>query len=703
MTPQKRPSPDRQNLLYSPHLQGMEQPVQPFKSSARSTPHHARSDKPLPPIPRIQKTSSSSSVGTLHSQFRSTGFSLWESPSNWDNGENSQTQSSPFGAARNYSLMIPEPPEDIAAVQMNPTLWQLENGPFPQTPLQSIYERTAIVPGIPARNPSRLSLSLSNPVLTRKASKDTVPSVSPNCSKSKCGEDMSEDVFKSVSCEQLRTYPGLTSPLDLTSTLSDETMKGKEFPSSSLESPRDQGIVWESYPQRSDSLQLGDNHHLNLRGQEFITFRKRSILVDDSPASTEDPTASDKAQALSLVQEYHTVPADQSQGDQTQHEEDLKLNTPPKDRDLTPRPLAWKKEAAISSTAEASERPQAVPSPSSERHRNLKKMGSWVSHHLKKDSHTGLHQKRSDTSQVPSQQQLSVSEVDRPLKEEVRLKNIVQHGKDLVSRRILRRDFDDKRPLVISSPIHQHPPQPSESSSLSEAPFQLATPLFRLPGGLALVRSSPTSTPRPHTASVSPTSPLSDSSWPDFPASSPFRFDFSRRSSWQSSQSRPQSRPQSQGTSTTAIKSRLHSFIGASSSLRSFSRSTTSLAHQEPSSPSPYNPPQPRRRSHNVGSPLTSPPTSYGIEQRGEEDQDDAPHRMNLFEKAKSARDAWRKHQRDVKTEKLKQSIRLVGPADARGVAGYINFDGKVDGRVSGDSGVGEGQLPGYAVSKGLS
>ncbi|UPX11699.1 uncharacterized protein EKO05_0002291 [Ascochyta rabiei] len=272
------------------------------------------------------------------------------------------------------------------------------------------------------------------------------------------------------------------------------------------------------------------------------------------------------------------------------------------------------------------------------------------------------------------------------------LRDVVQHGKDLVSRKVLCGDSEPERPLIISSPILQHPNQSSKKLASSEAPFQLATPLFRLPGGLALVRSSPTSTHRPATANESPTSPLSDSSSPQFPPSSPFRFDSSRRSSWQSTQSRPQS----QGVSTTAVKSRLHSFIDASSSPPSFSRSMTSLAtpaHQEPYPSSPYSPPQTRRRSHNVGSPLTSPPASYGVEQRAGASPDDAPRRSNLFEKAKSARDAWKKHQRDVKTEKLKQSIRLVGPADARDVAGYINCDDKVNGRASGDSGVGEGEV----------
>ena len=66
---------------------------------------------------------------------------------------------------------------------------------------------------------------------------------------------------------------------------------------------------------------------------------------------------------------------------------------------------------------------------------------------------------------------------------------------------------------------------------------------------------------------------------------------------------------------------------------------------------------------------------------------------MGLFERAKHVREAWKMHQKEVKKEKMKQSIRLVGPADAQDIAGYIKC--AVDGRSSGDSGVAERWLAG--------
>ena len=68
-----------------------------------------------------------------------------------------------------------------------------------------------------------------------------------------------------------------------------------------------------------------------------------------------------------------------------------------------------------------------------------------------------------------------------------------------------------------------------------------------------------------------------------------------------------------------------------------------------------------------------------------------AASKLNLLEKAKNARGAWKKVQEEIKKEKLKQSIRLVGPASATDIAGYI----KPDSRASGDSGIDEGRLEG--------
>lgn len=651
----------------------MECPVRSFKSFIRATPPQA-SDKPSPLVPAkppLQKNPSSSSIATV--QTRSSGLSLWEAPSNWANNEDIQKQSTPPFALRHYSLLIPEPPEDIAAMQADPVLWQQSNGSFQQTPLDPIHERTTAIPDIPPRNPSRLSLSLSNPTTARKDSKDTLPSINSGYSTTTNDDGVSEERIGGAD---------LPSPLDFVSALPNMTMEERAFNSLRLGSPRDQGIIWGGPHQRSDSVQLEDNFHLDLEGNKLTMFRKGSVLVDDSPVSPEAAEMSDKMQALSFAQDYHNGLADRSFND---HHEPSPSSTPRKDRDLTPQPLAWRK-PDDSPPTEAPQRPEMPSTISSGRYKNIRKMSSWVNHRLRKEPQTDVNQRSISDPEIHSYRQLHEFEVDRYPKHDARFANIVQHGRNLLSSKILRRESEPRKPMVISLAKSQQFNSTAQEPSVSTAPFEIATPVFRLPGGLAIVRQSPLSTPRPQTAGESPSSPFSDLSWPDFTISLPFRCDFSRRSSCQSATSQPQSNP------FTAIKQKFSSPIGSPLVPRSFSYSTTSLATPatQESAP-PYSPPQTRRRSHNIGSPLTAPPSFHGIEQQHtKEAVEGATNKLNLIEKAKNARDAWKKHQKDVKNEKLKQSIRLVGPADATDVVGYIKC--AVDRRQSGDSGIGEGK-----------
>jgi hypothetical protein len=670
-------------MLYSSHLQGMERPVRSFRSFIRVTPQAP--DKPLPPAPEkppLLKNSFSSSITIIPS--RSTGLSLWEPPSNWENDEDSQARSTPSLALRQYSPLLPEPPEDIAAMQADPHLWQQSNGSFQQTPLDPIHEKSAAGPVIPPRNPSRLSLLLSNPASTRKNSKDTLPSINSRYSSNTDDDGPSRACFDSAD---------LSSTLDLACALSDMTMKQGALESPCLGSPRDQGIVWGGSHQRSDSVQHKDDLFLDLQGNKLTTFRKGSFSADDSPVSAEGPEMSDKTQALSFAQDYHNVLANKSFNE---HDEPELPKTPSEDRSLAPQPLAWNR-GSCTPPGEP-QKPQLPQTTSPGRYKNIRKMSSWVNHRLRKDCQTDVGSRSISDPGVSSTLQLPASEVDQDPKHDTRIATFVQHGKDLLSRRILRKNPEPRKPMLISfpQPQQQFEATPQEPLSLT-APFEIATPILRLPGGFTVVRQSPLSTPRPQTASEVSSSPFSDLSWPDFPVSSPFRRDFSRRHSGQSATSHQQS-----NNPFNAIKHKLSSPMGSPLIPRSFSYSTISLASPQPQegSPSPYSPPQPRRRSHNIGSPLTAPPSSnpYVIDQHTDEAVEGLPNKLNLFEKAKHARDAWKKQQKDAKNEKLKQSIKLVGPADARGVAGYIKF--AVDGRQSGDSGIGDGKLPGQIVKQ---
>lgn len=46
-----------------------------------------------------------------------------------------------------------------------------------------------------------------------------------------------------------------------------------------------------------------------------------------------------------------------------------------------------------------------------------------------------------------------------------------------------------------------------------------------------------------------------------------------------------------------------------------------------------------------------------------------------IMDKARDARDAWKRFQRDARQEKLKQSIRVLGPTDPAVVSGYVRSE----------------------------
>lgn len=565
-------------------------------------------------------------------------------------------------------------------MQANAVLWQQGHGPFQQTPLDPIHERNAATPELPPRNPSRLSVSWSNTATTRKNSRDQLPSISSRYSTSTfddgllAGSDESPSVVPYVEDSP--------SPLDLVSALTDMSMNQRAFASFGTETPCDRNILWGRQHQRFDSAQHEEDAHLDLKDKKLNTFRRGNIEPDNNADISENLEVSEKMQTLIFAQDYHNALTQRSSAGH-----DTSQEAPFHHPNLTPQPLTWKKDPSCTPPSDNPERPLLPPTSSSGRHKNLRMMSSWVNQRL-----NGFNQRSlSDPGSTP-QLTIPENEVDRYLKNEARLTNIVQHGKEFVTRKILRRETEPARRLLISHPIAQPSAQIPIVPSVTTTPFEVARPVLRLPGGLTLVRQTPSSTQlRPQTAIDPPLSPSSDLSWPEFAVSSPFRRDFSRRGSAQSTHSQPAASPArpSHHTMYSPLTSptTMHSFSP------SFSRSTPSLPtpvpQDSPSPLSPFSPPPPRRRSHNIGSPLSAASTSHGMHEALE----GVGHKLNLFEKARYAHGSWKRHQKEVRTERMKQSIRLVGPADARDVAGYIKC--AVDGRVSGDSGIGEENLMG--------
>lgn len=672
----------------------MQRPVRSFKSFIRAIPPRTSPNKPLPPLPvKSEETRSPSLSSILTIQTRSTRLSLWEAPPSWDNDDNCQEQSTPPFALREYSPLIPEPPEDIAAMQADPILWQQGHGPFQQTLLDPIRERTAVTPEVPPRNPSRPALSASYPASTIRVSRDTLPSVYSRHSTSTHGDGL---LGESLENDSVGSPTELPSPLDLVSALKDMSMTERAISSLGPGSRRDRGIMWDNQHQRSDSAQLEGEPSMILQDNKLKTFRKGSAIPEDISDRSDDLELSDKMQAMIFAQDYHNVLARQSLDDNDQYRHNDQARTLHQNPEYTPRPLMWKKDSGCPPPSTMPERPQLPATSSSGRYRNLRMMSSWVNHRTRKDPRTGLNQRSISDPAGISHAKLPESDVDRQIKNEARLANFVQQGRDLISRKILRRQSEPPTPLLISLPIPQQSCQTSTNPPAFVAPFELAKPVFRLPGGLTVVRQTSSSMLRPQTADGSPTLPSGDLPWLNSPVQEQVQYDLSRSGSTQCIDS------QSQAARPSAHERNMSSPLALPRAPGFFSHSTISLPtlvpHEDPSlSPSTYKPPQSRRRSHNIGSPLTTSPASHSAEYLVPESLESVINKLNVFEKARHAHDAWKKHQKTLKSEKLKQSIRLVGPApDSKNIAGYI--ESAVHGRESGDSGIGVGQLPGHAL-----
>lgn len=104
-------------------------------------------------------------------------------------------------------------------------------------------------------------------------------------------------------------------------------------------------------------------------------------------------------------------------------------------------------------------------------------------------------------------------------------------------------------------------------------------------------------------------------------------------------------------------------------------------------------------RAHMVPLPVSRSPTSSKKDQveinLGDETTDKGQHRPGFLDKARGVRDAWKKHHKEAKHEKLKQSIKLVGPMDAAIVDQYSKREGRV--LVESDL---QRRIPGYIVSQ---
>jgi hypothetical protein len=360
-----------------------------------------------------------------------------------------------------------------------------------------------------------------------------------------------------------------------------------------------------------------------------------------------------------------------------------------KDHELLPQHLGWDGFFDEQSPEGSSSDIPSNTSLESEDRRPLKSGASWDSaRHLNHNSKSQI----VDDDSSPFANNPAASQREHALKSKVDASLCKDH---LISNTMPHTKYRTR--AVISADMDWSPVQSSYVDAASQ-PLKHPRLFIRLPGGFALVRSLPSTNSFHDASDICGFSPLEESSPEDLSVRSPISASgtIRRQLSWNSMRS------QKTAASAKTISRRLRESFRSLPSLHS--RSTTSSL-------------QTTSLAHEIPLPKTTPPLSQysqrdlktypalwlrsedgktwseGSFSRTRPDQDFFSR--GIVNKARDVRSAWRKHQKELKHDKLKQSITVLGPTDPTMATDYIKRQGR---RLEGED-VGSGRMPGYMIT----
>ncbi|KAF2739184.1 hypothetical protein EJ04DRAFT_354603 [Polyplosphaeria fusca] len=655
-------------------LEGMDRPVRSFKSFIKAVPPHPSStdNKPLPPTPPQANSPAAQSASPPPTPHRTPSGNSWKAPAEWFNGNLDAKDPLPSPATlrhRQYSPLLPESPLETSDRHVELLTGQAAS-PNPQrSQLLPIDEREA--PGYfgPPRDPPSSPLPLP-PVSSRK-DKDVELNQQPAHS----GSMLNMGPFNE---DAMRT----ASPTG--STVSDASTKQKAFASLGIWSPWEQARIMEAGTLKSNTYEARERRRSSLQHSRIKRMRdgnRNNLLSDDN---WEDPEMNGETRKLSFFQDYHDLLTDQYQELSVRQEKVLRSG-PPNDRSpslqrpdetsnaglsdqLIPPPLEWRKSSNNSSPRSASRNDEAESAGENmtvtmgNRQRRSSRIASWVPRRLsvgtQRQNFKGKPAHSAQGKQLRSGQ-IPDMEVDQMLRDDLRFSKFFPPSKPLKFRKRFNAVAHQKKPYpqAKASTVPDHVRAPSAASSVHTGK------MIRLSDGLAIVRTSAA------TSSSEPTSPVQPSIPPNRPsisenrASPTFNNTSEQRSSYNSSHSvsRPKTRPPPLGPNRISIEP-----------------SSTPHSPTSPSSrTSPNTPPK---------SPLKTTQQKRGSWQPFHGDDHDE-HRPGFFERAREARS---KHSQDVRKEKIKRSIKVLGPTDPGVMGSYTKPE-----PVRGDN----KRLPGYMVS----
>jgi len=712
------PSPVKHRILWSSPLRGMERPVQSFKSFIRATPARpgAGNDKPLPPTPSDPSLPPLSLPPLPDPPERSLNDISWEAPIEWESPNQLSPSDSMF-AVRTYSPLISEPSPGFSSMQAESDSWPFEVNALEQPRLYPIQEASMLRPKTPPRHPQRLS-----PLQTPTTGSDpSFPKLRQNQSDHLAvpSPDLRAANSFPNSPTELRLQTTEISSANLTYRMSDASTKAKAYASLGIGSPRNTKTEWEDWSDMphadSDTPTLQ-----SLRGQKLPPLTMNPI-TDNEVHGLDTSALSEQMQILSFSQDYHNVLADQYH-ESSANSSGGPVGSPSKTAPLTdihvpntkrianeyellPEPLAWRKELDHEASHSVPVIPLSSTSPTAKFRSKHNRIASWKSlRHLKTSDKRRSSDEEdlahfSSDSTIPHRKDIAGNR-DSPLRGGRHIPNIITHARVL---RLNKRRARGNNVLNMKGALPTSP-DPTSTSTKPRQP----SPLIRLPGGFALVRQSPSITPQQEAPNVHSVSRLDDDIQNDQNIGSPVSASAStvpwRRSSWYSQYSHAFVAP------TTAISQESRRSFGSPQPQprsNSSSTPTSPLAHGTtlPHTPSFFNPPYAPNPP-----PIPSLFPSYEARKSIPQDNIDADAvteedslGRGIMNKARDMRDAWRRHQKEVKHDKLKQSIRVLGPTDLTAAAtGYVKQERR---RRGGGEGEGEGEgeesgrKPGYMVS----
>jgi hypothetical protein len=687
-------------------LRGMERPVRSFKSFVRTAPPHSGLDgnKPLPPTP----TSPTSAVGpefkifpqsTQTTSDQDNTTALWRPPAAWHDLSTlkQDCQASPLFTTRNYTPLLPEPSPDLLDGPEQ-RLWPSTFSNPRHSNLESIDESTICIPSSP---PHRASSSGSATNISMASSSPDHPNM----------QYITEDAdFSSRISEKpdMHNTPVLPSS-DAVLRVSNLSTKQKAFASLGMDT-RDLDTMqehWSGAQPTEDSRLI-----LLIRGKRLAQSPSRSDC--NLGESSDDNDTNERVQQLGSSQDYHNESAldhivskesvqvtAKSRPNQSSYE--YAMNRPP---------LDWRKHTGSPAPSNYTSNSHKEERPYLESRRRYRKLASWT--HIDKQAQisepSDLDNSEQasftntsavsnawaskNTSTVSIRKQNTEAGVSRSRKKDLHFSDIIPQVKDFISttKRAQMHDNAISGALASTSPL----------LSSSSGP---AVPLSRLPSGLAIVRQLPTPPPPLRsTSALDMPQPMQSKHWNSHNDFSAYGYPPKQRLSFYSQQTDLPVEPAVaiDGRSRTSV-----SFVPSPQSQSSTSSPPTSpLAHEIALPRIP--PPRPRTPPL---LPRAPPPSFSPWSKKSEEsvqDQDRAdsateeepPHRrsfhVGIFDRARDAREAWKRHSKDAKHAKLKKSIRILGPTDPTVVAQYV----KREGRMPAADGGGDGsRVPGYMVA----